>query len=167
VVVLKVDYHTHSHAHGLLAIMYEMKESTGGILVCSEHGVVTHDGSRKDYWVSHDKYYVKARAQDTSPIEEALQSVRNLVLEGRYNSIDQPRISYSKYHEIEIGSSSPVKKDKGCSYKKRYGKNCGCKKKGMRCHSGCFCNGNCCTQAQGVCGGCMSGIRIDVSLDNN
>jgi hypothetical protein len=83
VVVLKVDYRTYSHAQGLMAIMYEMNESTGGILVCCEHGVVTHNGSRKDYWVPYDKYDVKARAQDTSPIEEALQSVHNLVLEGK------------------------------------------------------------------------------------
>jgi len=136
VVSLKVDYRTHSHAQGLLAIVYEMKESTGGILVCCQHGVITHDGSRKDYWV----------AQDTCPIEDALQSVRNLVLEGRYNSTDQRRIPYSKYHEIGIGSSSPVKKGKGCSCKKECGKNCGCKKKGFRCHSGCFCNGNCCAK---------------------
>ena len=40
VVSLKVDYHTHSHAQGLLAIVYETKENTGGILVCCEHGVV-------------------------------------------------------------------------------------------------------------------------------
>ena len=77
VISLKVDYCTHSHAQGLLAIVYEMKESTGGILVCCEHGVVTHDGSRKDYWVPYDKYDIKARAQDTCPIEEALQSVCN------------------------------------------------------------------------------------------
>jgi len=60
VVSLKVDYHTHSHAQGLLVIVYEMKESTGGILVCCEHGVITHDGSRKDYWVPYDKYTVNA-----------------------------------------------------------------------------------------------------------
>jgi len=100
VVSQKVDYHTHSHAQGLLAIVYEMKENTGGILVCCEHGVITDDGSRKDYWVPYDKYDVKARAQDKCPIEEALLSVRNLVLEGKYNSTDQRRISYSKYHEI-------------------------------------------------------------------
>ena len=146
VVTLKVDFCTHSHAQGLIAIVYEMKESTGGILVCCEHGVITHDGSRKDYWVPYDKYTVNAKAQDTCPIEDALQSIRNLVLEGRYNATDQRRISYSKYHEIEIGSSSPVKKGKGCSCKKGCGKHCGCKKKGFRCHSGCFCNGNCCNE---------------------
>jgi hypothetical protein len=96
VVSLKVDYRTHSHAQGLLAIVYEMKKDTGGILVCCEHGVITHDVSRKDYWVPYDKYDIKARAQDTCPIEEALQSVRNLVLEGKYNATDQQRISYSK-----------------------------------------------------------------------
>ncbi len=46
VVTLKVDFRTHSHAQGLIVIMYEMKEITGGILVCCEHGVITHDGSR-------------------------------------------------------------------------------------------------------------------------
>jgi len=70
VVSLKVDYRTHSHVQGLLATVYEMKECTpGGILVCCEHGVITHDRSRKDYWVPYDKYDVKARAQDTCPID--------------------------------------------------------------------------------------------------
>ena len=32
VVTLKVDFHTHSHTQGPIAIVYEMKESTGGIL---------------------------------------------------------------------------------------------------------------------------------------
>jgi len=89
VVTLKIDFHTHSHAQGLIAIVYEMKESTGGILVCCEHGVITHDGSRNDYWVPYDKYTVNARVQDTCLIEDALQSVRNLVLEGRYVLTDQ------------------------------------------------------------------------------
>ena len=115
-----------------------MKESTGGILVCCEHGVITHDGTKKDYWIPYEKYHVQAKAEDTLPIEGALQSVRKLVLEGRYNSMNQPRLSYLKYHEKEIGSVSPVKKGKGCSCKKGCGKNCGCKKKGMRCHSRMF-----------------------------
>ncbi len=49
-VTLKVGFRTHSHTQGLLAIVYETKESTGGILFCCEHGIITHDGSRKDYW---------------------------------------------------------------------------------------------------------------------
>ena len=41
---LKVDYCTHSHAQGLIAIIYAVKE-TGGILVCCDHGVITHFGA--------------------------------------------------------------------------------------------------------------------------
>jgi hypothetical protein len=66
VVSLKVDYHTHSHAQGLLVIVYEMKESTGGILVCCEHGGITHDGSRKDCWVPYD--YDKYDVNSLTPI---------------------------------------------------------------------------------------------------
>jgi len=67
VVTLKVDFRTHSHTQGPITIVYEMKESTGGILVCCEHGVITHDGSRKDYWIPYDKYTINARTQD-SPV---------------------------------------------------------------------------------------------------
>ena len=41
VVTLKVDYRTHSHAQSLIAIVYNVKK-TGGILVCCDHGVITH-----------------------------------------------------------------------------------------------------------------------------
>jgi hypothetical protein len=33
-----------------------------------------------------------------------------------------------------------MKMAKGCSFKRGCNKGCGCKKKGMRCHSGCTCN---------------------------
>jgi hypothetical protein len=47
VVSLKVDHRTHSRAQGLLVLVYEMKESTGGLLVCCDHGVITHDGTKR------------------------------------------------------------------------------------------------------------------------
>jgi hypothetical protein len=50
-VSLKVDYQTHCHAQGLLAIVYQFQENLGGILVCCEHGIITHDGTSNDYWV--------------------------------------------------------------------------------------------------------------------
>ncbi len=57
--------------------------------------------------------------------------------------VSTPQISFSKYVNIDLGTTSPVKKSKGCSCKKGCNKACGCKKKGLRCHSGCACNGNC------------------------
>jgi hypothetical protein len=69
-VSLKVDYHTHCHAQGLFAIVYRFQENLGGILVCCEHGIITHDGSTKDYWVPYDKYRVIAGNDSTFPISE-------------------------------------------------------------------------------------------------
>ena len=61
VVSLKVDYCTPSHANGLLGVVYAVKEETGGILVCCEHGVITHSGAKADYWVPCDKYRIVAK----------------------------------------------------------------------------------------------------------
>jgi hypothetical protein len=44
IVSLKVDYWTNCHAPGLLAIVVAVRKETGGIRVCCEHGVITHDG---------------------------------------------------------------------------------------------------------------------------
>jgi hypothetical protein len=143
-VSLKVDYCTHCHAQGLLALVYRFQENSGGILVCCEDGIITHDGTSNDYWVPYDKYRVIARNETTFPISNKLQAMRDKVLTGYF--VDDkitPRISFSKYFDIDLGTTSPVKKAKGRSCKKGCNEGCGCKKKGLRCHSGCACNGNC------------------------
>jgi hypothetical protein len=142
-VSLKVDYRTHCYVQGLLAIVYRFQENSGGILVCCEHGIVTHYGTSKDYWVPYNKYRVIAQNDTTFPISNKLQAVRDKVLAG--NFVDAKitlRISFSKYVNIDLGTASPVKKAKDCPCKKGCNKGCGCKKKGLRCHSGCACNGN-------------------------
>ena len=45
VVTLKVDYQTHCNDPGILGNIYDFKPETGGILVCCEHAVITHDGA--------------------------------------------------------------------------------------------------------------------------
>jgi hypothetical protein len=143
-VSLKVDYRTHCNAQGLLAIVYKFQENSDGILVCCEHGIVTHDRSSKDYWVSYSKYRVIAENDSTFLISKKLQAVHDKVLAGSF--VDDkvtPRTSFSKYVHIDLGTASPVKKAKGCSCKKGCNEGCGCKMKGLRCHSGCTCYGNC------------------------
>ena len=143
-VSLKVDYRTHCHVQGLLAIVYRFQENSGGILVCCENGIITHDGTSNDYWVPCNKYRVIARNDTTFPISDKLQAMQVKVLPGYFaDDKNTPRISFSKYVDIDLGMTSPVKKAKGCSCKKGCNKGCGCKKKGFRCHSGCACNGNC------------------------
>jgi hypothetical protein len=144
VVTLKVDYRTHSHAQGLIAIVFDVKP-TGGIKVCCEEGIITHSGGAGDYWVPVDKYVVKAKPHEYCPLTDELYDVRNLVLDGKFNDAAAPTISYAKLHDIMIGASSPIKKAPGCKCKNgKCGKQCGCRKKKVSCHSGCSCTGNCC-----------------------
>jgi hypothetical protein len=143
IVSLKVDYRTNCHAPGLLAIAFAVRKETGGIRVCCEHGIITHNGRKGDYWFPYDKYKVIAISNATLPIAQELQSLRDMVLAGKYNSQVHTIISYSTYVDKEMNSTSPVQRAKGCGFKKGCGKNCGCKKKGVKCHSGCMCNGNC------------------------
>jgi hypothetical protein len=143
VVSLKVDYRTHSHAYGLLGIVYKSMNKTGGILVACEHGVITSSGSSKDFWVPSDRYKVVALANQSAAISNELQRVRDEIIGGRYDYAGKPRISYAKYHDIVINATSPTKKGKcsckkGCNHTKP-----SCLRKGLTCHSGCGCNGNC------------------------
>jgi hypothetical protein len=143
-VSLKVDYCTHCHAQGLLAIVYRFHADTGGILVCCKYGILTHDGSSASYWVHYNKYRVIATKGCSFPFSDKLQAVCDKVIAGTFvDDTGTPRISFSKYINIDLGSASPVKKAKGCSCKRGFNRQCGCKKKGMRCHSGYACNRNC------------------------
>ena len=144
VVSLKVDYRAHYNPEGLVAIVYDVQPNTGGIKVCCEHGVITHDGAKGDYWVPADKYIIKAAVGIALPLPENLARVCNQVQEGKFNGVGCPRISYSKMHELQINANSPNKKSKGCGCKNgKCGTSCGCKRKRQNCHSGCSCTGNC------------------------
>ncbi len=141
VLSLKVDYRTHSHACGLLVIVYKSND-TGAALVCCQHGVVTHDGSNRDYWVPSDKFKVYAGHDENTVITPPLQEVRDDIMKGVYDYKAKPRISYSKYHVLVISATSPCKKS-ACSCKNGCTKRCGCRQKNVVCNSACACLGNC------------------------
>jgi hypothetical protein len=94
-------------------------QNSGGILVYCEHGIITHNGTSNDYWVPYNKYRVIARNDTTFPISNKLQAVPDKVLAGNFvDAKITPRISFSKYVDIDLGTTSLVKKAKGCSCKK-------------------------------------------------
>ena len=89
-----------------------------------------------------DKYVIKAPVGMFLPLPDDLAQVRKMVQDGLFMGC--PRISYSKMHQRQIDANSPIRRSKGCKCNRgKCGKNCGCKNKGMSCHSGCSCNGNC------------------------
>jgi hypothetical protein len=85
IVTVKVGYRTHCHAPGLLGVVYTFQRDTGGALVCCEHGIITHDGSKNDYWVPYDKYRVVATKDSQLPISPELQAVPNMELAGAFD----------------------------------------------------------------------------------
>ena len=144
VVSLYVDYRTHCHASGLLGIVFAFKENTGSVRVCCHHGIISHDGTKKPYWVPVNKYTVIAKPEDNANIPHELKLVRQVVLDGNYNAKGVV-ISFNKYVNIEQDPSTPsgLAKKKGCTCRKGCTKSCGCAKAGATCHSGCSCGGNC------------------------
>ncbi len=144
VVSLQVDYRTHYNREGLVAIVYDVHPKTGGIKVCCQHGVITHDGGKGDYWVPADKYIIRPPVGMLLPLPDDLPQVRTMVEEGLFDGEGCPRISYSKMHQLKIAANSPIKKSEGCGCKRgKCGSSCGCKRKKERCNNGFSCNGNC------------------------
>ncbi len=72
IVTLKVDHRTHCHVPGLLGVVYAFQCNTGGALVYCKHGIITHDGSKNNYWVPFDKYRVVATKNSQLPISQEL-----------------------------------------------------------------------------------------------
>jgi hypothetical protein len=141
VVTVKVDYRTFSHAQGLVCIVYKYTE-TGSAIVCCESGVLTHDGSSKDYYVPSDKFKVNAGVGESAVIPKKLEKVREDIIKGVYDYEKMPRISYSKFHQECIEANSPCKRNV-CGCKGVCSARCGCRRKGFDCTSTCGCSGNC------------------------
>jgi hypothetical protein len=141
VVTCKVDYRTFVHAEGLVAIVYKCSEF-GGAIVCTENGVLTHDGSEKDYYVPSDKFVIQAGVGEVAVIPDALQKVRDDIMDGKYDYEHMPRISYSKQHQLSTNATSPCKRVI-CGCKGNCNSRCGCRRKNLDCTSGCGCSGNC------------------------
>ncbi len=117
-VSLQVNYRTHYNPEGLVAIVYDVNPKTGGIKVCCQHGVITHDGGKGHYWVPADKYIIRAPVGMLLPLSDDLAQVRKMIEEGIFDGEECPRISYSKMHQLQIAANSPIKKSKGCGCKK-------------------------------------------------
>ncbi len=72
-------------------------------------GIITHDGTKNEYWVPYDKYRVIARNDATFPILNNLQVMHDKVLAGSFvDDRATPRISFSKYVDIDLGTTSLV-----------------------------------------------------------
>ena len=103
------------------------------------YGVITHSGTKGEYWVPVDKYSIVARKEEECPLSADLAAVPQMVLsiQGFHIQSFMKRVSVS----TQLAQSRGVK---AAMQNGVCGKACGCKKKGVSCHCGCSCSGDCC-----------------------
>ena len=132
-----------------IGVIFDISDA-GGVLVCTEWGVVVHGNRRKDHWVSSDRYEVVARASedDAAVITPDLAAIRQEIRSDKFVKADKSTVTLQECHKRFVGSS-PVRATVGCRCgmgshgKNSCGAGCGCIKKKVACTSKCACNGNC------------------------
>ncbi len=53
--------------------------------MCCEQGVITHSGTKAEYWVSVDKYNIVARKEEGCLLPADLANVCQMVLLGKFD----------------------------------------------------------------------------------
>ncbi len=53
--------------------------------MCYNHGVITHFGTKGNYWVPVDKYVIVARKEEGCPLPAELVAVCQMVLSGEFD----------------------------------------------------------------------------------
>lgn len=136
------------NARSTLGVIFEMAEA-GGVLICTEWGVLVFGVSRKDHWVASDRYEVLAAADDDDVvISSGLEVIRNEIRSGEFDRTTKKKVTLQESHKRFVGSS-PIRATQGCRCGKgTHGRKtctsaCGCIKNKVGCTSKCICNGNC------------------------
>ena len=147
VVTVQVDNRDVSHPRGIIGVVYQIKDVTGGVLVVTEHGILTNGTSKDtDFWIPSDRYQLKYKPNEMSNITTALEKVKTSILKNQsFDCSTFDRISIQKAHQLIIGASSPCKKS-GCKCKNgKCTRQCGCirGKNPRSCSSSCSCSGSC------------------------
>ena len=140
VVTISLDKRDFANATGVRAVVYDVKNDTGGILACCEHGIISLDDN-KDFWIPYDRYGVTSSPNADSVLTDDLAPIREEVLKSSFDASKKPRITLVKAQKL-FTNRSPRRKT-GCRCKNgNCGPQCGCRVKGP-CSSSCSCNGNC------------------------
>jgi hypothetical protein len=142
VVTIWVDPRVASHARGVMAIVYAAKE-TGGILACSDGGIIVNGMTKKEWWIAADGYALKATHDEIVVLSPNLEEVRKQVLAGTFSAKKQKKCSLSQAHQVVVGASSPCLKSTCQCKKGQCGNRCGCFRNNRACSSTCSCSGKC------------------------
>jgi hypothetical protein len=98
-----------------IGVIFEMAEA-GGILVCTQWGVLVSGEKRSHYWVPCDRYEVIAKADDEHAgytISPELDRIRLDILSGKFDASNHKTVTLQDEQKRFIGSS-PVCATIGC-----------------------------------------------------
>ncbi|KAK1733577.1 hypothetical protein QTG54_015750 [Skeletonema marinoi] len=133
VVTVSCDKRDVSHSTGIRAVVFRVKEGTGGILACSEHGII-HQSNKKDYWIPSDRYCVTSSPDANAVLTDGLTSIRDEVLGNTFDPLRQSKVTLQQAHKLLTGNSPRRRAACRCQGG-RCGGNCGCRKKKIPCSS--------------------------------
>ena len=131
---------------GVRAVVFNTKEETGGIQVCSEGGIRCQNG--KLFWIPCDRYRVTSSADQSAVLTDGLTTIRNEILQHTFNVATKKKISLNQAQKQFTGRS-PRKKSVCHCRGGRCGNRCGCTRRRNNgnstriCSSACSCSGNC------------------------
>ena len=89
VVMIWVDPRAASHARGVMAIVFAAKE-TGGILACSDGGVIVNGITKKEWWIAADGYALKVMHDEMVVLSPNLAEVQKQILAGTFSAKQHP-----------------------------------------------------------------------------
>ena len=131
-----------------IGVIVEMS-SAGGVLVCTELGILVMGITRRNYWVPSDRYEVVMLPEDEHAglaISPQLNEIRESVLDGSFDKSKAKKCSLSEDQKNFLGTS-PVRAGHGCKCRlngdRTCGRSCSCIRNKRACTSKCLCNGNC------------------------
>jgi hypothetical protein len=142
IVCLRVDIRDRSQCNpsGILAVVFAVKEGTGGIRIVCEHGVIgTGRGGRGQYWAPIGTF-VEQSANQT--LTAGLEAIRAKVKNGTFIEWDYPHISQRDAQSQSLGHDTNGRHKCRCK-KNECGGSCGCRRNGSYCSSSCSCGGSC------------------------
>lgn len=138
IVVVKVDHRDVYHARGVPGIVFDFSESSGGVQVVTEYGVIAEGVSKSKYYIPSDRYVVK---NDDVLISENLAAIRESVLASTFDVDNTERVTLRAAHAAMVGVSPAVRR--GCRCRSKCTARCGCCRANAACTSQCSCSGNC------------------------
>ena len=103
VVVVRNDPGDISHAHGTMGVVYHCSRTTGGLKNCTQWGVITQGQSHIDYWIPRSRYVVKLKPDEDAGIDHELQTLKNEVIDDKFDEGSQQRITLQEYYCCLIG----------------------------------------------------------------